>query len=177
MKGLIDELISAQAHKRRPPIRRWQPTVFGEIDIRIAADGNWYHEGGKIERPSLVRLFASVLLRENDDYYLVTPVEKLRITVDEVPFVCVDAQYEGEGEHQRIALMTNVDDHLVLGAENPLWMAPRLTGDMAPFCHVRDQLNARIERSIFYHLIELAEELDGSIGVRSSGMFFSLGDA
>jgi hypothetical protein len=161
-------------------VRRPTPQEF---DIRIAADGSWYHEGGLIARPALVRLFASVLRREADgSYWLVTPVERGRIDVDDVPFMIVAANWEGDGRDQVIRLRTNVDDEIMLDADHPLVMRhPPQADDLRPYVMVRpgmqgrSGLEGRIARPVFYELAALAVEgPDGQIGVWSAGMFFSL---
>ena len=161
-------------------VRRPTPQEF---DIRIAADGSWYHEGGLIARPALVRLFASVLRREADgSYWLVTPVERGRVDVDDVPFIIIAAMCEGDGQDQVIRLRTNVDDEIVLDADHPLVMRHPPDGDdLRPYVRVRSGtqgrpgLEGRIARPVFYELAALATEgPDGQIGVWSAGIFFSL---
>jgi len=161
-------------------VRRPTPQEF---DIRIAADGSWYHEDGLIARPALVRLFASVLRREADgSYWLVTPVERGRIDVDDVPFIIVAANCQGDGRDQVIRLRTNVDDEIILDADHPLVMRhPPQGDDLRPYVMVRPGmqghpgLEGRIARPVFYELAALAVEgPDGQIGVWSAGMFFSL---
>ena len=148
-----------------------------EFDIRIAADGSWYHEGGLIARPALVKLFASVLKREADgSYWLVTPVERGRIDVDDVPFMIVAAQCEGEGGGQIVRLRTNVDDEFILGPDHPLVMrCPAGGDDLRPYVTVRPGLEGRIARPVFYELAEISVEgPQGQIGIWSAGAFFSL---
>ena len=123
------------------------------FDIRIASDGNWFHEGGLIGRPALVKLFATVLRREPDgSYWLVTPAERGTITVDDVPFIVVAMQCEGEGKQQRIRFHTNVDDTFLLGPDHSLQMRPQHTetalgeDGLRPYVLVRDNLQARLAR-------------------------------
>ena len=161
-------------------VRRPTPQEF---DIRIATDGSWYHEGGLIARPALVNLFASVLRREADGgYWLVTPVERGRIDVDDVPFIIVAADWEGEGKDQVIRLRSNVDDEFILGPDHQLVMR-RLpdANDLRPYVTVRPGmegrpgLEGRIARPVFYELAERGVEgPTGQIGVWSDGVFFSL---
>lgn len=154
-----------------------------EFDIRIAADGSWYHEGGIIARPALVKLFASVLRREADGgYWLVTPVERGRIDVDDVPFILVAAECEGDGKDQVIRLQSNVDDDIILGPDHQLVMRrPPAGDDLRPYVTVRPGmegrlgLEGRIVRPVFYELAERGVEgPTGQIGVWSAGAFFSL---
>ena len=152
------------------------------FDIRIASDGNWFHEGGLIGRPALVKLFATALRREPDNsYWLVTPAERGTITVDDVPFIVVAMQCEGEGKQQRIRFHTNVDDTFLLGPDHPLQMRPQhkehaVNEDgLRPYVLVRDDLQARLARPVFYELVALrVAGDDGRFGVWSDGMFFPL---
>ena len=155
-------------------VRRPAPQEF---DIRIAADGSWYHEGGLIARQALVKLFASVLRRESDgSYWLVTPVERGRIDVDDVPFIVISAECEGEGQSQTIRLQSNVGDEFSLGPDHPLVMRrPPEGDDFRPYVTVRPGLEARLARPVFYELAARANEgPEGRIGVWSAGTFFSL---
>ena len=148
-----------------------------DFDIRIAADGNWYHEGGLIGRPALVKLFASVLRREDDgSYWLVTPVERGRIKVDDVPFIIVAAGFEGVGESQLITLKSNVGDEIILGDAHGLVMrAAEGGGDARPYVSVRPGLEGRLSRPVFYELAERSVAgPDGRFGVWSAGRFFAL---
>lgn len=153
-----------------------QPTPQ-RFDIRIAADGNWYHEGGLIGRPALVRLFASVLRREADgDYWLVTPVERGRIDVEDVPFLIVAAEIEGEATEQVIKLRTNVDDEITLGPAHPLVMRhPPHGEDLRPYVTIRPGLEGKLSRPVFYELANRGVEgPQGRVGVWSAGEFFAL---
>ena len=148
-----------------------------DFDIRIAADGNWFHEGGLIGKPALVKLFASVLHREADgSYWLVTPVERGRITVDDVPFIIVAADFEGTGKGQVITLQSNVGDELVLGDSHELVMRqPVQAKDARPYVTVRPGLEGRLARPVFYELAERSVAgPDGRLGVWSAGRFFAL---
>lgn len=159
------------------PVHLWDPPFCGDLDIRIARDGTWYYLGTPIGRPALVELFASVLKREGDRYFLVTPGEKVGITVDDAPFVAVDLRAEGEGREQILTFITNLGEETVAGPENPLRLvldAPG--GEPAPYVHVRSGLEALIDRKTFYRLVDLGteHELDGErhFGVWSAGVFF-----
>jgi hypothetical protein len=162
-----------------PPVEHWDPPLSGDIDIRIARDGTWYHEGAAIERPALVRLFAGLLKREGDEYFLVTPVEKWRIQVEDAPFVLVvlEPRVDARGRRQ-LVFFTNVGDPVIAGPEHPLRMAADGHGGQpAPYLLVRRNLEGLLSRPVYYQLAELAEpapEGEGH-GVTSSGMFFPLG--
>lgn len=162
-----------------PPVHLWNPPFCGDIDMRIARDGSWHYLGTPIGRPAMVRLFSTILRRDGDAYFLVTPVEKVGIRVDDAPFVAVDMHAEGEGEAQRLRFVTNVGDELVAGAAHPLrCVLDAQSGEPAPYVRVRDNLEALIHRNVFYRLVELAvpRAIDGRpwLGVWSDGAFFPL---
>ena len=157
------------------------PIDRGDLDMRIARDGTWYYRGSPISRPALVKLFASVLRREPDGrYWLVTPAERGRIEVEDVPFLAVALTVEGEGREQKLIFQTNLDDIVTAGPDNPLRVETAASGEPAPYILVRDNLEARLARSVFYDLVEFGrEEPNGEtsqFGVWSSGRFFRLGD-
>jgi hypothetical protein len=150
--------------------------------MRIASDGTWFYLKTPIGRLPLVKLFASVLKREGDKYFLVTPVEKVGITVDDAPFVAVEMQTEGEGASRVLNFRTNVDDWVACGAGHELRFAPEPdTGGLKPYLHVRRDLWALVKRALFYDLVELGEERDVNgtrmFGVASGGEFFSMAPA
>lgn len=155
----------------------------GDIDIRIAADGTWFHEGAPIGRKPLVKLFASVLQRdEKGDYWLVTPVERARIRVEDAPFVALEMTVEGSGRDQRLTFRTNVDDRVVAGSDHRLTFRRRPgTDEQAPYVAVRGGLEALVNRAVYYDLVELAveETIDGgaTFGVWSDGTFFPFAEA
>jgi hypothetical protein len=158
-----------------------RPLLFcGDLDIRIAADGTWYHEGRPIRRMALVRLFASVLRREADgDYWLVTPVERARIRVDDAPFLAVELKAEGAGEGQRLSFRTNLDEWVTAGPDHPIACRAQPGGrEPAPYLLVRDGLEAKLSRAVYYELAERAVELGRGgrprLGVHSEGAFFPL---
>jgi hypothetical protein len=167
------------AKKGPPPLHLWNPPYCGDIDMRIAADGTWYYQKTPIGRLPLVKLFASVLKREGDKYFLVTPVEKVGITVDDTPFAAVAMQTTGGDGDRTLHFRTNVDDDVVCGAEHPLRFEPEAgTGGLKPYVHVRAELWARLTRPLFYDLVELGEEreFDGTrmFGISSQGAFFPM---
>ena len=164
-----------------PPVERWHPEHCGEIDIRIAADGTWFHNGSAIRRPKLVRLFASILRKEPDgSTVLVTPAEWVRIQVDDAPFAAVEMAVEGEGEARRIAFRTNVDDLVPADAEHPLRFVDGAEG-LKPYLHVRRDLWALVSRSLTYDLVEMGEEreIDGQrwFGLWAGGHFHRIAPA
>ena len=170
VETLFEQLMTLEAQKRRPPVHLWNPQHTGEIDIVILANGDWLHEGTRIERPALVNLFSTILRREDDAYYLVTPVEKLRITVEDVPFLAIDMEVQGQGTGCSLLFTTNVDDHVVADAAHALTMREGI-----PYVHVRDGLHAKLARSVYYRLIDVAREEGDEMAVYSQGTRFSLG--
>ena len=168
------ELLQLRADRRLPPVAQWKPTREGEIDIRIDREGVWRHEGARFERPSLVRLFASILRKECGGYFLVTPQEKLRIVVEDAPLLAVECECAGQGREQEILLRTQTDDVVRLDAEHTFWLREGPNGPR-PYVHVRDGLNALVARAPYYQLVDLAEEADGRLWLRSAGARFDLG--
>ncbi|NQD93162.1 DUF1285 domain-containing protein [Pseudomonas sp. CrR25] len=171
--------IPTSDRKGLPPVHLWNPDFCGDIDMRIARDGSWYYMGTPIGRKPMVRLFSTIIRRDGADYFLVTPVEKVGIRVDDVPFVAIDVQVEGEGEAQLLRFVTNVEDEAVAGSEHPLRVElDAQTQEPAPYVHVRANLEALIHRNVFYRLVELAvpRVIDGQswLGVWSGGVFFPL---
>jgi uncharacterized protein len=168
--------------KGPPPVHLWNPPDCGDIDMRIAGDGTWFYQKTPIGRPALVRLFASVLKREGEKYYLVTPVEKCGIEVEDAPFLAVELTVADGAQGQVLHFRTNVDDWVACGAEHPLRFEPETaTGGLKPYLHVRRGLWAKVTRALFYDLVELGEErdVDGTrmFGVASDGEFFSMAHA
>ena len=151
----------------------WNPPFCGDLDIRIARDGTWFYLGTPIGRKPLVKLFASILKREGDRFFLVTPVEKVGITVEDAPFVAVDFTAEGSGRDQRLTFTTQVDDVVTAGPEHPIRvvLAPA-TSEPAPYLMVRRGLEALIDRKSFYRLVELGTAHGPDFGVWSGGAFF-----
>lgn len=172
----------AQAGKGPPPVERWNPPFCGDLDMRIATDGTWFYLKTPIGRPALVKLFASVLKREGDRYFLVTPVEKCGITVDDAPFLAVELKIEQSDAGQVLHFRTNVDDWVSCGPQHALRFEPEAgTGGLKPYLHVRRDLWAKVTRTLFFDLVELGEErdIDGAamFGVMSAGMFFPMAPA
>ena len=165
----------AVAGKKRglPPVHEWDPPYCGDLDIRIRRDGTWEYLGSRIERPGLVRLFSTILRKEGEKYFLVTPVEKVGITVDDKPFVAVDFEVEETEAGAALRFETNVGDTLVAGPDHPLRIErdPE-TGEPAPYVLVRSDLEALIDRKSFYRLVEIGERHDGWFGLWSAGEFF-----
>jgi len=167
----------------RRPVERWNPEHCGEIDIVIKSDGSWWHEGTMITRKPLVKLFASVLRKDEDGQtYLVTPAEKLTITVERAHFIAIRMDAKGEGRDQRLFFTTNMDDVIEVGEATPLRVETNAeTGEPDPYVGVWGRLEASLSRSVFYELVDLAVERetpDGlQLGVWAGGAFYPLGPA
>jgi hypothetical protein len=165
-----------------PPVHLWNPAFCGDIDMRIARDGTWYYLGTPITRQPMVRLFSTILRRDEERWVLVTPVEKVGIVVEDAPFVAVLMDVEGVGEQQRLHFTDNVENRFSAGPDHPLRVhTDDVTGEPAPYITVRGNLEALIHRNVFYQLVELAvtREVNGQrlLGVWSGGVFYSLGEA
>jgi hypothetical protein len=164
-----------------PPVERWNPPFCGDIDMRIAADGTWYYQKTPIGRPALVQLFAGILRREDDKYFLVTPVEKVGLVVEEVPFLAVELRVEHDERGHVLNFRTNVDDWVAASPGHALRFEVTATGGLKPYLHVRRELWAKVTRALFYDLVELGEEREQNgktmFGVVSSGEFFAMAEA
>jgi hypothetical protein len=173
-KGLVAS-ISATKTRGLPPVHLWNPPFCGDLDMRIARDGTWFYEGTPIGRPGLVKLFSSILKREDGKYFLVTPVEKVGIIVDDAPFVAIDFEPSGAGDAQVLSFTTNVGDTAVAGPAHPIRVARDAdTGEPSPYVMIRADLEALIDRKSFYRLVDLGVHHDGWFGVWSSGQFFGI---
>jgi uncharacterized protein len=179
VKPLTEGLAAVQAAAKKgpPPVHLWNPPYCGEIDMRIARDGTWFHEGTPIGRMPLVKLFSSILRIEEGKYFLVTPVEKVGIVVEDAPMLAVDFEVEGEGEAQVLRFFTKTDDEVVANAANPIRVErDAATGEPAPYVHIRRGLEALIDRKSFYRLVDLGthHEVKGEswFGLWSEGSFF-----
>ena len=157
-----------------PPVHLWHPAHCGDIDIRIARDGAWFHDGSPIGRPALVRLFSTVLRKDPDGFHLVTPVEKLRIRVDDAPFLATRVDRVGAD----LRFLTNVGDEVDAGPDHPI-IVEQGGGEPSPYLHVRRGLMARLTRPVFYELVGMAETratpAGEELGVWSGGAWFALG--
>jgi hypothetical protein len=179
-KAGLDGVIAAarQAPGRGlPPVHLWRPAHCGEIDIVIRRDGQWFHEGSPIGREALVRLFSTVLRKDPDGFHLVTPVEKMRIEVEDAPFIATRLDRVG----QALRFTTNVGDEIEAGPDNAIRVDAGAGGEPRPYLHVRRGLEARITRPVFYELVEMAAEQDTphgpTLGVTSNGAWFPVGPA
>lgn len=164
-----------------PPVHLWNPPFCGDLDIRIASDGTWFYMGTPIGRHALVRLFSTILKREGDKHFLVTPVEKVGIRVDDAPFMAVEMSRSGEDNHRVLSFRTNVDDWVICDAAHRLRFEQAADGGLTPYLHVRSDLWAKVTRALYYDLVDMGEErmVDGQpmFGVESAGEFFAMADA
>jgi hypothetical protein len=184
---LIDNIISSnsspanRASGQKPPQRPRQIVDHGDLDMKIARDGTWFYRGTPITRQRLVKLFASVLRREPDgSFWLITPAERGRVAVDDAPFLAVEVNSAGAGRDRRLSFRTNLDEIVAAGPEHPLRVETAANGEPEPYIVVRPGLEARLNRPVFYELVDLADtergEGGGPFGLWSGGVFFDLGD-
>ena len=169
----LAEAARSQNGRGLPPVHDWNPPFCGDLDMRIARDGTWFYLGTPIGRKELVRLFSTILRKDGDKYFLVTPVEKVGITVEDAPFVAVDFHAEGAGPDQVLTFTTNVGDDTAASADNPIRVErDEETGEPAPYVHVRAGLEALIDRKSFYRLVDIGAHHEGWFGLWSSSSFF-----
>lgn len=168
----LAEIAELAATRKLPPVSDWKPEHSGDSEMRIAADGKWYHQGGEITRPAMIRAFSSLLRRDADgSFWLVTPQQKLSIVVDDAPFVAVEMQSEGDAASRTLAFRLNSDDLVMAGPGHAI----ELRGDL-PYLHVRDGLWAKLARPVYYELAELAlAENPVAPSVWSKGVQFQIG--
>lgn len=169
------EAAASYAGRSPPPVERWNPAYCGEIDMRIAADGRWFYMGTSIDRPALVRLFASILRRDPSGHVLVTPVERVGIIVEDAPFLAVEMADVTGGAGPTLAFRTNLDEIVVAGPEHPLKFELDAKAGLKPYIRVRGELWARLTRSLAFELAERFETDDGGIFLALNGMKFRIG--
>ena len=176
LEGVIASVKQAPG-RGLPPIHLWNPAHSGEIDIVIKRDGRWLHEGAVIGREAMVRLFSTILRKDPDGFHLVTPGEKLRIAVEDAPFVAVRVDRDGD----QLKFLTNVGDEVKADADHAIRVEVSAGGEPRPYLHVRRGLEALISRAVFYELVEMADERDTPdgprLGIESGGVWFALGPA
>lgn len=163
-----------------PPVHKWEPDNQQDIDMRIARDGTWYYQGDPIRREKMVRLFATIIRRDGDRYFLVTPGEKLGIQVDDAPFVATSVETVEHEGRRKLVFTTNVGDAVVAGPDHPLEVVnDAQTGEPSPYIHVRTNLWALMNRPVFYQLVNMAEEVpdddETAMMIDSDGERFVIG--
>ena len=180
LKGIETIYSFSKSNKKSlPPIEKWNPPFCGDIDMTISKSGKWYYMGSEIKRPAMVKLFSGILRLESDNsYYLVTPVEKVRIQVEDAPFVAVAITKELSEGMNTVTFRTNLNDEIVLSKENPLSIEIKKNDEPSPYITVRNNLRALISRSVFYELVDLAETIpiDGVpyLAIKSQGEIFKI---
>lgn len=179
MSNLEDLLKQANASGAAAPVERWNPPYCGDIGLKIARDGTWFYQGSPIGRKPMVKLFARVLRRDEDGrHYLVTPVEKVDVAVEDAPFLAVEMEAQGSGPEQSLIFRTNVDDVVRCGPKHPLRFARQPDGGIKPYLLVRGRLEALLTRARYLELVELAEpgplSSGRDLGIWSDGAFFAL---
>ena len=175
----IAQAAKTAGKKGPPPVHLWNPEFCGDLDMRIARDGTWFYLGTPIGRMPLVKLFSSIIRKDGDDYFLVTPVEKVGITVEDAPFVAIDFDVDGTGIDQTISFTTQVDDTATAGPDHPIRVVrDAKTGEPSPYVLIRANLEALIDRKSFYRLVDIGVHAkhDGQswFGVWSGGVFFPI---
>ncbi len=177
----LTEAAELLAARKLPQVEQWHPERSGDSFMEIRADGSWYHEGGRINRPAMVKLFSTILRREADgSHVLVTPAEKLSIAVEDTPFRAVEMKSEGEGAARKLVFRLDTDDLVMAGPEHPLRFGSD-SDQPAPRLHVRgaigNGLEARIDRALYYEIVEMALAEDGDpLAIWSNGSRFPLVD-
>ena len=180
LKGIETIYSFSKSNKKSlPPIEKWNPPFCGDIDMTISKSGKWYYMGSEIKRPAMVKLFSGILRLESDNsYYLVTPVEKVRIQVEDAPFVAVAITKEQSEGMNTVTFRTNLNDEIVLSKKNPLSIEIKKNDEPSPYITVRNNLRALISRSVFYELVDLAETIpiDGVpyLAIKSQGEIFKI---
>ncbi|RLT97908.1 DUF1285 domain-containing protein [Ketobacter sp.] len=171
--------VPGQGERKLPPLEQWNPPFSGDLDMRIQRDGRWFYLGSEIKRQALVNLFATILLREGDEYFLVTPVEKYRIQVEDAPFVAVLVETLDGAEGPALQFETNVGDKVIAGPQHPIRVeVDAESGEPSPYILVRKNLEALISRNVFYQLVDQAEVKEGTsneLFITSAGEHYSLG--
>lgn len=167
----LSEIAELVANRKLPPVESWEPAETGDSEMRIASDGKWFHQGGEITRPAMIRAFSSLMRRDADgQHWLVTPQQKLSIIVDDVPFIAAELQSEGEGQARSLAFRLNTDDLVFADGEHPIEVR-----DGLPYLHVRGGMWAKLARPVYYELanLALAENADAP-SIWSKGSQFQL---
>ena len=176
--SVLQDLQRVLKHHPIPPVDDWHPSTTRESRMRIARNGDWFYQDSKIERQRMVRLFASILRKDAADYFLVTPAEKLRIVVDDAPFVAVLLRVEIDDGQQMLIFTNNMGDETTADSNHPICVEySRAEADPSPYIEVRKGLRALMSRAVYYQLAELAETHNGQIGVFSDGCFMAMAEA
>jgi hypothetical protein len=171
----IDHLFKQLQGEKHPPVDQWNPDISSGVNIHIKRNGDWFYQGSLIQRPAMVRLFSTVLRRDGNLYFLVTPVEKIQVTIDDAPFTAVSMDVLMDSGKQYLVFTNNVGDKTIAGKNNEIFVNYDSEADQpTPYIEVRNRLNALIVRPVYYQMAELCVERDGYYGVWSDGHFFKL---
>ena len=174
IEALVDALQSEPDDVSSQP--NWQPPYCGELDLRIKKSGEWYYQGSAIKRQALVKLFAKVLHREGEDFFLSTPTEKFKIQVDDAPFIAITLDQHHINSKQYLYFTTNTDEEIIASRQHPIFVNyPHPNAEPSPYIQIRQGLNARLNRSVFYQLVDYCIQKNGQYTVTSDGCDFSLG--
>lgn len=157
-----------------PPVDDWHPKIEGVIDIVINEKGEWFHEGGHFDRQDLARMFASIMRKEGEDYFLVTPTEKLKIHVSDVPFSFVLMKRDTINNQQQLTFITSLGDEVVVDANHKIEFRASSRGDQIPYIEVRNDLWGKLNQSTYYELMNYLDEQEGSFVIKSCGINFSV---
>ncbi len=176
---LFESSVSSFAEKGVAPVHLWNPKFCGDLDIRILRNGTWYYNGSPINRKRMVKLFSNIIKREGSKYFLVSPVEKIGIVVEDVPFVTDSLDIKGHGNKQVLTFTTQVGDKVILSKENPIrFVFDKRTNEPSPYILVRNNLEALIDRKSYYRMIELGKvkrlKNKAWFGIWSSANFFPI---
>lgn len=171
----LEALVAQFANRELPPVKSWHPQQERAIDMRIDRSGTWHYNGSPINREKMVALFSSVLRKDDDHYYLVTPAEKLLIQVEDAPFLVLLMEVSGDGQAQVLDFTDNCGNRFIADRQHPVWLAEK-DGEQLPYVMVRDNLPALLCRAVYYQLAQLLVEHEGASGVWSSGTFFPFVD-
>ncbi len=176
--AVLQDLQAVLKEHPLPPVHKWHPEQTRESRMRIASNGDWFYQESKIERMRMVRMFASILRKDDDDYYLVTPAERLRIDVEDAPFIAVLLRVTQHDSQPQLTFTTNMGDEVVADAAHRIVIEYSHTeADPSPYIEVRNGLRALMNRSVYYQMAELAETNEGQLGVYSDGVFMALAQA
>lgn len=177
----LSDIAKLSQERKLPPVHAWNPVNISDSKMRILSDGRWLHDGGEIKRTAMIRAFASLLRKDDDGYWLVTPYEKQSIIVDDAPFMAVEINSIGKSKQRQITIRTNTGEIMALGSEHQIILQSLSGDDPLPYIHVRDGLYAKLTRSMAYELFTWATEESGDdnqkIGIYSGDIFFDLSDA
>lgn len=175
----VADIAQLSQERKLPPVDQWNPVNSSDSKMQILSDGRWFHDGGEIKRASMIRAFASLLRKDEDGFWLVTPYEKQSIIVDDAPFIAVELNTIGIGETRQIMMRINTDEIITIGPNNLIILQSQ-PGGLIPYVHVRGGLMAKCARHTAYELYELAiaESADeDKIGLYSGGLYFNLSEA